>query len=209
MRKLSGGGHGIREATLASLLDRRNRFMQSPLDLITRRLGVRQLLDEFRAIALPVIGSRDRRATQPCPIGKKRRVSDQSMEAEIDGPERHPGLGDIVAGAEHEGRRRQFLVPVSDDHNRDVDLPGRHVLQNRQGIQPWMAVLNEDQIERRGFIGWKRGVCAVRLRDGLEHFEGPAGSSETLRRKCSIAYIKEPQAPWCRRSQTHSQGLSV
>ena len=79
---------------------------------------------------------------------KKRRVRHQPMKPEIQGPERRPGLDQIVAGTQPKGCGRELFVPVGNDRGWQANRAGCELLKNCECIDAGVIVLDEEDIRR-------------------------------------------------------------
>ena len=147
--RLPGRRDSIRKTSLARLLDRGDSFVQTLLGVLARPLDFRQSSYEIVAVGALLVDSSCVRITEPGLFVEERRVGDQAIEPEIDRPERRLGLDDVITSTQLERQHREFFVPVGHDHDRNVELSGSHVFQDRKGLHTRMAVLDEHDLERK------------------------------------------------------------
>src|SRR5439155_12716207 len=115
----------------------------------------------------------------------------------------------IVAGTAPQRSGGKFLVPVRDNQRRNVKVADRDFLKNRERVDPWMTVLDEEDVERRV---QRPVLCQMErsatIRQRFDNIDRPAGPSETLPRQRGIADINQTQSPGrCRRGGNgHAHG---
>ena len=118
---------------------------------------------------------------------KKRRVRHQPMKPEIQGPERRPGLDQIVAGTQPESCGRELFIPVGNYRGWQVNLAGCELLKNCERVDAGVIVLDEQDVRR----SLTRIECSILTRQCLDNLDGGAGPSETLSRQRGVADVDQ------------------
>ena len=144
-----GSCGSIRSASLAGLFDRGHRVVQLVRNGSERRLGFRQPLLEILAFGTLLTDGGCVYIAEPRLLVEERRVRHQAIESEKDRPERRLGLDDVISSPQLERDDRELFVPVGDNHDRNVELPGCSVFQDRKGLHTRRAVLDEQDLERK------------------------------------------------------------
>ena len=194
-----GSCGSISSASLARLLNGGRRVLQPLRDGSERRLGFRQSSFELLAFAALLIDGGCVRITELGLFVEKRRVRHQAIESEKDRSKRRLGLDEVIKSTQLEREHRELFVPLGHDHDRNLELSGCYVFQDLEGLHTRMAMLDQQDLERKrrpwAKVWWKGIELPAQSGNGLDDVDRPSRPSEALPRECGIADIEKPQAP--------------